>query len=165
MLAKTRGDNRSMAPKPTLFLTVGLPGAGKTTLARQIEESCPALRLTPDDWFAVLGDDPFDQARRAQMEALLWGVAERALQLGCHVVLDYGLWSREEREAYRAKGRAAGARTELCFLDAPFEELVNRLAQRSARQEKGTVAISKDHMVEYARIFEAPHPDELVPDP
>ncbi len=34
---------------PTLFLTVGLPGTGKTTAARRIEAEHGALRLTKDE--------------------------------------------------------------------------------------------------------------------
>jgi predicted kinase len=34
----------------TLFLTVGLPGAGKTTRARQLAKEHSALRLMPDEW-------------------------------------------------------------------------------------------------------------------
>jgi predicted kinase len=33
----------------TLFLICGLPGAGKTTLAKEIELARPALRLCPDE--------------------------------------------------------------------------------------------------------------------
>lgn len=36
----------------TLFLTVGLPGSGKTTLAREIADRHRILRLTPDEWMA-----------------------------------------------------------------------------------------------------------------
>lgn len=38
-----------MTSTPTLHLMVGLPGVGKTTLARTIEDQSGALRLTPDD--------------------------------------------------------------------------------------------------------------------
>jgi predicted kinase len=42
----------------TLLLTVGLPGAGKTTRARQLATEFNALRLTPDEWMIPLfGDD------------------------------------------------------------------------------------------------------------
>jgi predicted kinase len=40
--------------QPTLFLTVGLPGAGKTTAARRMEIEKKALRLTKDEWVKAL---------------------------------------------------------------------------------------------------------------
>ena len=40
--------------RPTLHLTVGLPGVGKTTLARELERAGGALRLTPDEWMVPL---------------------------------------------------------------------------------------------------------------
>lgn len=45
----------------TLFLTVGLPGAGKTTRARQLAKEHSALRLTPDEWMIPLVYLPVDQ--------------------------------------------------------------------------------------------------------
>jgi len=38
-----------MMSQPTLFLTVGLPGTGKTTAARRTEIEAKALRLTKDE--------------------------------------------------------------------------------------------------------------------
>jgi hypothetical protein len=39
---------------PTLHLTVGLPGVGKTTLARKIAHEDKAVRFTPDEWMIPL---------------------------------------------------------------------------------------------------------------
>ncbi len=84
---------------------VGLPCSGKTTLARQLEQELPALRLTPDEWHLPLfGDDEGEvkhDTRHSLIEALLWDIAARALALGVNVILDYGFWAREEREDYR----------------------------------------------------------------
>jgi predicted kinase len=38
----------------TLHLMVGLPGSGKTTLAKKLEGELGALRLTPDEWHRYL---------------------------------------------------------------------------------------------------------------
>lgn len=47
---------------PILFLTVGLPGTGKTTVARRLEAENAALRLTKDEWIKALygHDNPVD---------------------------------------------------------------------------------------------------------
>ncbi len=36
--------------RPTLHLTVGLPGVGKTTLARKISHEDEAVRFSSDEW-------------------------------------------------------------------------------------------------------------------
>ena len=37
-----------------LFITCGVPGAGRTTVAKRLEREHTALRLTPDDWLREL---------------------------------------------------------------------------------------------------------------
>src|SRR3954454_5200106 len=83
--------------QPTLFLTVGLPCTGKTTAARRIELERRALRLTKDEWVKALYGQ--DNPRPAQdvIEGLLIEIGLRALELGNDVVIDCGLWARDER--------------------------------------------------------------------
>jgi predicted kinase len=38
-----------------LILICGLPGSGKTTLAKELEPGVPAIRLSPDEWKHDLG--------------------------------------------------------------------------------------------------------------
>ena len=79
----------------TLFLLVGLPGAGKTTLARRLETEHAALRLTPDEWMLPLFGAAEVGTKRWLLESeLLWSVAARVLTLGLSVILDYGCWAR-----------------------------------------------------------------------
>ena len=52
-----------------LVLICGLPGAGKTTLARELEVALPAVRLSGDEWMTDLGVDLFDQPFRDRLEA------------------------------------------------------------------------------------------------
>ncbi len=86
----------------TLILICGLPGAGKTTLARQLEHDMPALRLSPDEWIAHILDDPTNRRNwtgsARPVETVQWDVAMRVLALGVDVVIEWGFWSREERK-------------------------------------------------------------------
>ena len=147
---------------PTLFMLVGLPGSGKTTLARQLELEHQALRLTPDEWMLPLfGWGEFENKREI-VEGLLWNVAARALSLGLNAVLDYGLWGRWERDAYRVKAEAAGARVELRFLDVPHAELWRRIEERNRNLTPSEPHISADDLMSFQAVFEHPDAAELA---
>jgi hypothetical protein len=85
---------------PTLILMVGLPAAGKTTRAKELAAAHQALRLTPDHWMIPLFGDSMADGKRFVLEGRLISVALQALRLGTSVVLDYGLWARDERSAF-----------------------------------------------------------------
>jgi predicted kinase len=156
-----------MAHAPTLYLTCGLPGSGKTTLARRIERDVPALRLTADEWLHELypgistpeaETGPF----RGRVERLQWPFALRGLELGLDVVLDWGLWGREERDLYRTGGQAVGARVVLCLLNPPIEVLWERLSGRNADRPFGAFEISKAELLRWSERFQRPTAGELA---
>jgi len=153
----------------TLFLMCGLPGADKTTLAKRLERERPALRLSPDEWIAPLLRDAADTDERdrlrAPVESLQWEVAVRALALGVDVVLDWGFWSREERESYRARAEALGARVEVRFLDAGRDELRARLSRRNADLPPGTFAVTEAELDRWRAWFEPPSAEEIAVQP
>lgn len=150
---------------PTLHLVCGLPCSGKTTLAKRLEKEQRALRLTPDDWhIRLFGQDAQHKQhdeRHDKIEVLLWEVAARALELGFDVILDFGFWSRFERDDYRDKARALGAATQLHYLDLPESELFRRLVVRNRILPTGAFKISPQQLGEWARKFEVPSQEEL----
>ena len=66
----------------TLFLIVGLPGAGKTTRAKELAAEHRALRLTPDEWMIPLFGDSMANGKRFVLEGQLISVALQVLRLG-----------------------------------------------------------------------------------
>lgn len=154
-----------MKRKPTLFLICGLPAAGKTTLAKRIERDRPALRLTPDEWIAHLLSPDWDREEldrlRSPVEMLQWEVASQALTLGVNVVLDWGLWGRGERDELRARGSALGARVQVCYLDVPRAQLLERLSARNANLQRGMFKVSEAELDLWSTSFEPPTAEEL----
>jgi predicted kinase len=149
----------------TLHLMVGLPCSGKTALARKIEHERTALRLTTDEWHVRLfgqdAEEPEHNARHTLIEAMLWNIASRALELGTNVILDFGFWAREEREDYRLRAKRLGASSEVHFLDVPEDELLRRLAVRNSQPSQESFHIPEESMKPWIEFFQRPTPEEL----
>ena len=149
----------------TLHLMVGLPFSGKTRLARKLERERSALRLTPDEWqirlFGQDAEEPEHDARHSLIEALLWNIAGRALELGTNVILDFGFWAREEREDYRLRAKHLGASSEVHYLDVSEDELLGRFEERNSRPSQESFLISEEAMKPWIAFFQKPTPDEL----
>jgi predicted kinase len=141
---------------PTLLLTCGLPGSGKTTLARRLAVERDAQRFTKDEWVRDLGGDLWDEELRIRLEGKLIELAFELLAAGRSCILDFGLWSREEREALRLRARRLGVRVELHFVDVELAELVRRTARRYADAPEAAPEISAEQLTLWASSFQAP---------
>jgi predicted kinase len=135
-----------------LILLCGLPGAGKTTRARQLTATTHAILLSPDEWLDALGLSIFDLKARDRLEATLWNHAQTLLRYGQDVILDNGFWSRTERDTFRDTARALGATVHLHYLHAPLDTLKDR------RRD----LLTGEQLDEYAALFEPPDAAELA---
>ena len=145
-----------------LIVICGLPGAGKTTLARQLEQRYAAVRFNSDEALAMLGIDLFDQEARGRVERLQWEIAQRLLQLGQTVVIEWGTWTRAERDELRNWSREIGACVELRYLDDPLDVRWQRVQQRDALPQWGSAPLTIDDLRSYEPMFEPPDAAELA---
>jgi predicted kinase len=146
---------------PTLFLTVGLPGTGKTTAARRLEIEHRALRLTKDEWVKALYGRENPTSAQDVIEGRLIEIGLRALELGINVVIDYGLWSRDERSSLRQAGTDLGAVVEMHYFDVSPTEQRRRLARRQAETPHVSWPMSEEELAEWAAGIDLPTPGEL----
>lgn len=145
--------------KATPAIICGLPGVGKTTLAKQLVQDMPAVRFCPDEWMEDLGVTLWDSRSRDVLEKRFIALAKELLVQGQSVVLEYGFWQRKERDALLRMGKSAGARVELHYLDAPSDEIRRRLEKR---QMEGDDLIIAEKLDEWIKQFERPDEQEQL---
>ena len=146
--------------QPTLFLTVGLPGTGKTTAARRIEAEHDALRLTKDEWMKALYGRDNPASASDVIEGRLIQIGLRALELGINVVIDYGLWSRDERSALRYAAADIGACCDL-LLRAHAGRATEAPRPAFGRSSTRTWPVSEQELAEWASKIDIPTSAEL----
>jgi len=144
----------------SLFMLMGLPGSGKTQLARRLEAERPALLLSPDVWMSRIVGDGYDAERRRAVQAVQLDLAESVLRLGADVILEFGFFHRTDRDSARERALAAGAEAHLIFLDPPLDELSHRLDERNGALPPNTFPVSREHLEQCASWLERPQPDE-----
>ncbi|HEV3238179.1 MAG TPA: ATP-binding protein [Gemmataceae bacterium] len=143
---------------PRLIMVCGLPGAGKTTLARKLEHQLRAVRMCPDEWMEELAIDLWDEARRAKIEAFQWKLGQKLLEVGQTIIIEWGTWARAERDQLRKTAREHGAAVELHYVSAPFEVLFERLQQRGLENPP----IRLDQLQHWATLFDVPTAEEMA---
>jgi predicted kinase len=144
--------------EPRLVIVCGLPGSGKTTLARVLEQRYGAIRFSPDEWMEALSLDIYDEQRRAKIEALQWILAQQLLALGLTVIIEWGTWGKSERDALRLGARARGAAVELHALSASPDVLFERIERRALENPP----IARADLNQWIQAFQAPTPEELA---
>lgn len=146
-------------------MMVGLPGSGKTTRAKEIEQEQNAVRFSPDEWVADLYDHRLDhehhERAREQVEKLQWELGKRLLTLGQSVILENGFWSNAERQRYRDEAIALGAVVKVDYQEVPVDELWRRSSERPETQEVGMLHFTREDLEKWAATFEPPTQDEL----
>lgn len=143
------------------MMPVGLPGCGKTTTARRFELEHNALRLTKDEWMKALYGSENPSSASDVIEGRLIEIALRTLGLGINVVLDFGLWSRDERSALRNAGAQAGASVVIWFAPVTMHEQHRRHAIRLAEDPHSTWPMSDDELATWTTSFDVPTPGEI----
>src|SRR5215813_4645899 len=143
---------------PRLIIVCGLPGSGKTTVAKMLESRLHGIRFAPDEWMESLSINLWDEEKRAKIEGLQWKLAQELLALGLTVIIEWGTWGRSERDALRLGARALGAAVELHYLSASEDVLFDRIQRRRLENPP----IEREALSTWFKNFQAPTSEEMA---
>lgn len=150
----------------TIIMLCGLPGAGKTTMAKKLEKGRSAVRFSPDEWILQLLPNNYSFEERDRLrhpvEKLLYETASRIAELGGTAILENGFWTQADRNSYRDKIHANNLRVELYYLDVPLQTLSERLLKRNGMLPEGSFAVSQDELDRWYNQFEPVHEEEAA---
>jgi len=147
--------------RPILVVTVGLPGVGKTTRAKELEAELGAVRLTPDEWLRPLFGPRDNTLGRDTIEGRFVSLARRLLTLGQSVILDFGVWTRAERDSLHDLAHSCGATFRMEYLHLDSEEQWRRVEDRQTRGSSTAFVITLVELDSYVAMFEPPDEAEL----
>lgn len=157
---------------PTLFITCGLMGVGKSTVARQLARALRAPLLRSDEIRKELAGIPAATAVHDDFAAGLyhrdWNErtysellvrTQTALQTGQSVVVDAAFSRRSDRQRFAAVASKLQRPLAILYLCGPRAMVLQRLAQR---QEEGhDPSDGRPELLErQAAIFEPPSAEE-----
>lgn len=154
-----------MPARPVITLMVGLPAAGKTTRAKEIEAEQGALRLSADEWIISIFEGANPSPGRDLVEGRLVGLGMRAAELGMNVVLDFGFWATDERSALRWLAGLVGADSRVVYLPVEPEEQLARINGRFGVTPEQTFPMTDTELSQWREQFQPPGADELADGP
>lgn len=145
--------------KPIAYLLCGLPGTGKTTYAKKLEER-GITRLTLDEEvFKRYGRNfspkeliPNQDAVKTDFKRMTAG----EIAAGHSVVVDSGFWKKTDRDEYKQLITNAGGIWKLVYFDAGTETLQTRLAERNLTDAETEHVITADMLDSFIAQFEPP---------
>ena len=160
---------RNQTPFSVLHLICGLPGAGKTTLAKNLEVAHKAIRFCPDEWIKDIWPPKISESEggnyRDEIEQLQWKIGKNILKTGVDVIIEWGTWGKSEREKLRDEAWEVGSKVKFYYLDVPIEVLKERIIKRNKNLGKYEFYMKEEQLDEdlnnYFNLFQPPSEDEL----
>lgn len=148
----------------TVHLFCGLPTSGKTTLAKELEQTHNAVRFTLDEWMInltdlTIADDEYGLMIE-KLKEMFWLTAVSILNQGVDVIFDWSLWNPQRRQKWVSRITELGANYKLYYLNMPPVVIRQRIEVRNNDLPPGAHWLPVDELDRFLPIFQPPTPEE-----
>jgi len=145
-----------------LILLCGKPGSGKTTIANNLINNYKMIHFSADDFmlkfFGEIKDrDLFNEKLNACKEKI-YEISEQLLSSDVDVVLDFGFWTKEERDYLKGKFKAYNVI--IVYLKLDNETIFERIENRNNKLKENEYYMDKNTFLILSGFFEEPKEDE-----
>ena len=123
-----------------VYLICGKICSGKTRYAGQLRETIPAVILSTDEVTYDLTDNAQGESYNAfarRVNGYLRKKAVQIVQAGANVILDWGFWTRVDRQEISDYFRSRGIAYEWHYIDVSEEQWEKNIAERNRRISSG----------------------------
>ena len=151
-----------------VYLICGKICSGKTTYSRKIYSEHNAILLSVDEIMLSLFDqccgEKLHQEYERRIKEYLFTKSLEIIEKGFDVILDWGFWTKEERDATKDFYKSRNIDCELHYIEIDNETWENQLNKRNNEiLENKTKAYYLEHnrALEFASMFKKPDADEV----
>ena len=147
---------------PKAILTCGKVCSGKSTLAKKLKAERNAVILSCDELMLSLFDEQLGEKHNETVrksEEYLLKKSVEILECGIDVILDWGFWTKSERQQVREFHNSHGFDIEWHFLNISDEQQKRNILKRNSERDENTYFISEEMAEKFNSIFENPEND------
>ena len=146
-----------------LFLLCGKPGSGKTTLAKSLKEKYGLIHFSADDFmlklFGEIEDRKlFDEKLRVTKD-LIYQICDDVL-VDNNVVLDFGFWTKVERE--EIKERFKNYEVIIVYLKLDEDKIFKQIEKRNTNLKDDEYFMDLNTFKILSSKFEEPTDEECI---
>ena len=147
-----------------VIMTCGKICCGKTTYARKLSQEGKAVILSIDEVMLSLFPDGAGELHdmyALRSERYLLSLSLHLIQAGVNVILDWGLWTKSQRDRLRQFYREHGADAEIHYLKISPEEWERRIRKRNAQRPDGSYYVDEGLLKKVNELFQEPSGEEV----
>ena len=146
-----------------LFLLCGKPGSGKTTLANSLKEKFGIIHFSADDFmlklFGEIEDRHLFDKKLKVTKDLIYQICDDVLRSN-NVVLDFGFWTKSERE--QVINRFKNYEVIIIYLKLDEDKIFNQIEKRNANLKDSEYFMDLNTFNILSSKFEEPTNEEYV---